>query len=94
MQNILNLIAAKAAREKQLKFTSLVHLVNADNLKLCYAELKRNKAPGIDELTVEAYGENLDERLNALAERMKSKRYKPQPVNPPFLKLIKSRIFS
>lgn len=80
MQKILNLITAKAAREKQLKFTSLVHLINADNLKLCYAELKRNKAPGIDELTVEAYGENLDERLNSLVEKMKSKRYKPQPV--------------
>lgn len=80
MQKILNLIAAKAVREKQLKFTSLVHLINAENLKRCYAELKRNKAPGIDAMTVEEYGINLDERLNSLAERMKSKRYKPQPV--------------
>lgn len=80
MQKILNLIAAKAAQKKKLKFTSLVHLLNAQNLKLCYDELKRNKAPGIDGMTVDEYGENLDERLNALVERMKSKRYKPQPV--------------
>ena len=48
---MLNLIAAKAAREKKLKFTSLVHLINADNLKLCFSELKKNKAAGIDAMT-------------------------------------------
>jgi group II intron reverse transcriptase/maturase len=80
MQAVLNLIAAKAAREKKLKFTSLVHLINAENLKLCYAELKRNKAAGIDAMTVEEYGTNLDGRLTTLIERMKSKRYRPQPV--------------
>ena len=80
MQAMLNLIAAKAAREKKLKFTSLVHLINADNLKACFSELKKNKAVGIDAMTVNEYEENLDERLNSLVERMKSKRYKPQPV--------------
>src|SRR3990167_1894261 len=80
MQSILSFIAAKAKGEKKLKFTSLVHLINAENLKACYKELKRNKAAGIDDMTVEEYGVNLDERLNVLIERMKSKRYKPQPV--------------
>ena len=80
MQAMLNLIAAKATSEKKLKFTSLVHLINAPNLKLCFSELKKNKAAGIDAMTVAEYEENLDERLKSLIERMKSKRYKPQPV--------------
>ena len=80
MQQTLSFIAAKAQREKKLKFTSLVHLINVENLTRCYAELKRHKAAGIDAMTVEAYGVNLEERLSALIERMKSKRYKPQPV--------------
>ena len=80
MQQILSFIAAKAQREKKLKFTSLVHLINVDNLTRCYAELKRHKAAGIDAMTVEAYGVDLKERLTTLIERMKSKRYKPQPV--------------
>lgn len=80
MQAMLNLIAAKAKQEKKLKFTSLVHLINAKNLKLCFSELKKNKAAGIDAMTVTEYEENLDERLNVLIERMKNKRYKPQPV--------------
>src|SRR3989338_6547012 len=80
MQAMLNLIAAKAKQEKKLKFTSLVHLINAPNLKLCFSELKKNKAAGIDAMTVDEYEENLGERLKSLVERMKSKHYKPQPV--------------
>jgi group II intron reverse transcriptase/maturase len=80
MQTLLNFIAAKAKREKKEKFTSLVHLINVENLKICYAELKRNKAAGVDDMSVEEYGIHLEERLKSLIERMKSKRYCPQPV--------------
>lgn len=80
MQSKLNLIAAKAKQDKRLKFTSLVHVINEENLAECYSELKRNKACGIDKMTVEAYGVNLKERLNLLIEAMKNKRYQPQPV--------------
>lgn len=80
MQNKLDLIAAKAKEDAQLKFTSLVHLINVENLGQCYRELKRNKACGIDEMTVESYGENLDCRLNLLIEKMKAGHYYPQPV--------------
>jgi group II intron reverse transcriptase/maturase len=80
MQTKLNLIIAKAKQDKRAKFTSLAHLINEENLAKCYSELKRNKACGIDEMTVQEYGENLKERLNLLVEAMKSKRYQPQPV--------------
>lgn len=80
MQKKLNLIATKAKQDKKLKFTSLIHLINDENLKLCYRELKRNKACGVDGVTVEAYGENLRERLNLLVEKLKTKCYQPQPV--------------
>lgn len=76
----IDLIALKARQEPNLKFTSLVHHVNEENLALCYRELKRNKACGIDGVSVEAYGENLEERLKDLVERMKQGRYQPQPV--------------
>lgn len=80
MQGKLNLIAAKARQDKRLKFTSLAHLINEENLAKCYSELKRNKACGVDEMTVEEYGNNLEERLKSLIDGMKSKRYQPQPV--------------
>lgn len=79
-QSKLNLIAAKAAQDKRLKFTSLVHLINEANLAACYQRLKRNKASGVDNVTVDAYGAKLNENIKVLVERLKSKTYRPQPV--------------
>jgi RNA-directed DNA polymerase len=76
----LNQIARKAKQDRQLKFTSLVHHINEVNLAECYRELKRNKACGIDGVTVEAYGENLEEKLCQLVASLKAKSYRPKPV--------------
>ncbi|WP_353271727.1 group II intron reverse transcriptase/maturase [Wolbachia endosymbiont (group A) of Nomada goodeniana] len=80
MRYKLNQIAIRAKQDKRLKFTSLVHLINTENLARCYKELKRNKACGVDQITVESYGENLNEKLEVLVESMKRKQYQPQPV--------------
>jgi len=80
MKDKLNQIAGKARQDKKLKFTSLAHHVNEENLAMCYQELKRNKACGIDEVTVKEYGENLDDKLKMLVEAMKAKQYRPKPV--------------
>ena len=63
MNSKLNLIAKQAEKDKKLKFSSLIHHINEDNLFQCYGELKRNKACGIDGVTFEAYGENLEENI-------------------------------
>ncbi|MDR0774861.1 MAG: group II intron reverse transcriptase/maturase, partial [Rickettsia sp.] len=80
MQVKLNQIARKAKQDKQLKFTSLIHHVSEVNLAECYQELKANKACGIDGETVEAYGKNLQDRLDKLVASIKSKQYRPKPV--------------
>ncbi|WP_259349138.1 hypothetical protein [Wolbachia pipientis] len=46
MQEKLNQIAVRAKQDKRVKFTSLIHLINEENLAECYKELKRNKACG------------------------------------------------
>lgn len=76
----LNQIAKKAKQDKHFKFTSLIHHVNVDNLALCYQELKRDKACGIDGVTVEEYGRNLQENLELLVEQLKTKQYRSKPV--------------
>ena len=60
MKEKLNLIAEKAKRDKRFKFTSLIHHINEENLARCYKELKRDKACGIDNITVQEYGRNLE----------------------------------
>jgi RNA-directed DNA polymerase len=49
-------------------------------LKACHAELESDKAAGIDEVTKQEYGENLQENIEGLLARMKRQAYKPQPV--------------
>jgi group II intron reverse transcriptase/maturase len=63
-----------------MKFTSVAHLVNSEMLVGCFGELKRNKAVGIDGVTVEEYGASLNDNVSKLVDRMKSKSWRPQPV--------------
>lgn len=80
MQNKLDLISDKATKDSKCKFTSLVHLVNATNLKQCFIELKRNKAAGIDSVTKAAYLQNLHSNVDTLVSKLKSKEYCSKPV--------------
>ena len=77
---LLPLISERARKEPKLQFTSLAHLLNKGFLRECYFELGRDRASGIDGVSWQAYGENLDENLANLVKRMKAKRYRPQPA--------------
>ncbi len=76
----LTSLFVRARENTQQKFTSLVHLLTVDFLRECFRELKKDKASGVDGVTVKEYGENLEENLKDLVERLKAKRYRPQPV--------------
>jgi group II intron reverse transcriptase/maturase len=76
----LSRIGEKAQQDPTLVFTSLYHHVtDVDNLRRCYDELNGKKAVGVDGITKEAYGENLEENLQDLSRRLKQMGYKPQP---------------
>ena len=79
-QTKLALISERARKEPKLQYTSLAHLLNERFLKDCYYSLGRDRASGIDGVSWEGYGKQLDENLNSLVARMKAKRYKPQPA--------------
>lgn len=57
-----------------------MHLLTEDFLKGCFWELKRDKAAGIDGVSVKEYEVGLEENLRDLVRRLKAKKYKPQPV--------------
>jgi group II intron reverse transcriptase/maturase len=46
----------------------------------CFSELKRNKAVGVDGVTVMEYETKLKENVSKLVDDMKSKSWRPQPV--------------
>ncbi len=75
----LGLITERARRDPKCKFSTLAYLLNEGYLLACFRELKVNKAPGIDGVTVRQYEENLYENIMDLASRLKRKQYRPQP---------------
>lgn len=71
-------ITEVARRKPQEKFTSLVYLINEQSLTESHAMLKTGKASGIDKVTKEEYGRNLEANIRNLVGRMKTQAYKPQ----------------
>lgn len=61
-------------------FNQLMHHFNKGNLENWYQLLNRKAAVGIDGVTKEKYGENLQENLERLVRKMKSMSYLPGPV--------------
>ncbi len=80
MATKLSFISKRAREDKRMSFNNLMHLVNERNLHECFARLKKGKAPGVDSLTLEEYGENLKENEESLVYRMRRLSYRPQPV--------------
>lgn len=76
----LTLITKRAQEEPGCQFTSLAHLLNKGYLKECYRKLGRDRACGVDNVTWEGYGQDLDVNLETLVERLKSREYKPLPA--------------
>jgi len=62
------------------KFISVAHLLTEEFLKECFWELKRDKASGIDGVRVRDYEVDLEGNIKGLVERLKARKYKPQPV--------------
>jgi group II intron reverse transcriptase/maturase len=76
----LTRIGEKARKEPGLVFTSLYHhICDVDNLRACYDALDAKKAPGVDGVTKEEYGRNLEENLRELSGRLKRMGYRPGP---------------
>lgn len=71
--------------EKHDRVQSLMRYVNKDTLEEMYRKQSGKKAVGVDGMTKEKYGKNLDRNLEDLLERMKRFAYKPYPVRKAYI---------
>ena len=79
MSTDLRRIGEKARSDPQLVFTSLYHhICDVDNLRACFEALPGNRAVGVDGVTKEQYGAQLEANLGELSERLKRMGYRPQ----------------
>ncbi len=83
--NGLTGVRQAARHSKSERFTALLHHITIDILKRSYLALKRDAAPGIDGVTWRAYGEDLDEKLKDLHERVHRGSYRARPAKRTFI---------
>ena len=81
LRSALDRVRQAAGRDRGLQFTTLWHHVyDVDRLREAYLGLQRNAAPGVDRVTWQAYGENLEANLQDLSGRLKRGAYRAKPV--------------
>jgi group II intron reverse transcriptase/maturase len=76
----LQRVAERARREPEGKFHSLAHLIDEKALTRAYQRLKKDAAVGVDGVTKEKYGEDLERNLRDLHARLKAMTYRHQPI--------------
>lgn len=78
MENYEKEIMQLSVKHKELQ--TLIHYVNKVNLEKEHQKQLKNKAAGIDGMTKDEYGKNLDGNLENLLKKMKTFSYRPQSV--------------
>ena len=73
-------IANRARRDRRHRFQNLYGCLDVELLLHCFGELNFAAASGVDRVTAEAYGEDLEANVKALVERLKEKRYRTRLV--------------
>jgi hypothetical protein len=66
-------ITQRAREDPKFEFTSLAHLLTEDFLKGCFWELKRDKASGIDGVSVEEYEADLEKEPQGFSGKVEVK---------------------
>ena len=73
-------VTERAKRHPDARFNSLAHLVDEAALGRAYGRIRRDAAVGADGITKEQYGQGLEDNLRELHERLKTMRYRHQPI--------------
>jgi group II intron reverse transcriptase/maturase len=76
----LQKVVERARVEPEGRFHSLAHLIDVSALETAYRRIRKSAAVGVDGVTKEEYGQDLESNLRNLHDRLKSKRYRHQPI--------------
>ena len=76
----LRRIRQAVRRHPSQRLTALFHHLTVDCLREAYFALKRDAAPGVDGVTWEEYGQDVEPRLQDLHRRVHQGTYRAQPV--------------
>ena len=92
MQTSLRGISNRAAKDKEHRFGNLYGLLDENFLKWCFWQLKRDAAPGVDQVDFYEYQANLDENIADLVKRLKQKNYRAKLVRRQYIPKINGKL--
>jgi len=75
----LDRVRQVAVRDKEARFSALLHHVDLARLWAAYVAINPKAAPGVDRVTWDAYGQDLRENLEDLLRRVHSGAYRASP---------------
>src|SRR5215469_11529395 len=81
----LDRVRQVAKGDREARFTALLHHVDVESLRAAYLALKREAAPGVDGVTWEAYGRDLEANLQDLHGRLHRGAYRGKPSRRVFI---------
>jgi RNA-directed DNA polymerase len=73
-------VGERAKREPAGRFHALAHLLDVPALTRAYRRARSDAAVGVDGVTKEQYGQDLEANFQALHARLKTKQYRHQPI--------------
>jgi len=75
----LDRVRQVARRDKDVRFTALLHHVTVERLEVAYRAIRPGAAPGVDGVTWRGYGQDLEENLRDLHARVHGGAYRARP---------------
>jgi RNA-directed DNA polymerase len=88
----LDRVREVAVRDRQARFTALLHHVDVDRLRAAYRAIRPQAAPGVDGVTWAAYGQDLEDNLHDLHQRLHSGRYRARPSRRAYIPKADGRL--
>jgi group II intron reverse transcriptase/maturase len=81
----LDRVRRAAQKDRNARFTALLHHVSVDRLRAAYWALEPKAAPGVDGVTWHEYGEDLENNLADLHARVHRGSYRAKPSRRTFI---------
>jgi RNA-directed DNA polymerase len=88
----LDRVREAARRDKDARFTALLHHVDFDRLWKAYWAIRPAAAPGVDGVSWWSYGENLEKNLQDLLARVNSGAYRASPSRRAYIEKADGRL--
>jgi RNA-directed DNA polymerase len=83
--NGLDRVRQVARKDREARFTALLHHVTVDRLRAAYLAIRQDAAPGVDGVTWQDYGHDLEGNLQDLHARVHRGAYRVKPSRRVFI---------